>query len=56
MADKPILLSEIFVKRYPNDSICAKINAAIPDASVIVSVVHEKDPMGNLLVTVYYLG
>jgi hypothetical protein len=49
-----MILSQSFVQSFPNDHVCAKINAAIPDATAIVSVVHERDEYGHLLVTVYY--
>lgn len=56
MKDKPMILSQTFAQTYANDSIPKKINTAIPDARAIVSVVHERDEVGNLLVTVYYRG
>jgi hypothetical protein len=56
VADKPMLLSSTFVQYRATDSLCKQINAAIPDATVIVSVVHERDELGRLLATVYYRG
>jgi|HubBroStandDraft_6_1064221.scaffolds.fasta_scaffold228842_1 hypothetical protein len=55
MADKPMLLREIIHHDSPGgDSVMQKINLAIPDASTIVSVVHERDELGHLNVYVYY--
>lgn len=52
---KPMLLSRSYSQSYPNDSVCAKINGDISDVRKIVSVVHERDNIGNLIVTVYYV-
>lgn len=56
MKDKPMILSITVVQNFPNDSICRKINTAIPDASVIVSIVHDRQEDGTLWATVYYRG
>lgn len=50
--DPPMILSSSF----SGMGICQQINSKIPDASVIVSVVHERDEIGTLIVTVYYRG
>lgn len=54
MKDKPAIGSRQFVQRFPNDNICAKINAEIKDATDIISVIHERLDNGTLVVTVYY--
>jgi len=56
MADAPMLLRTIIHRDSPGgDDLLAKINYAIPDASKIVSVVHEY-VLGHLEVHVYYIS